>query len=344
MNRGFYKRVQDELNNNRNIYIATIIRDKEDKLFEKKILIVNNEVISEIEDDIDFYKNIVEKINFNECGKILRINEELEIIIENIISKPSLVICGGGHIALSLASMAKMLDFNVTVIDDREEFANQNRFPDVDNIICDNFNDALDKIEFNRNSYFVVVTRGHRADQDCVEKILKNDFRYLGMIGSKAKVANSIRQLLEKGYTTEEINKVNAPIGLNIGAKTPAEISVSIMAQIIQEKNSKNLSTIDEEILNNIIYEDRKKILVSILDKRGSSPRGIDAKMLVKDDSSFIGTIGGGVVENAAYEKALELIKEEKSHIESYDLSNSVAAKLGMACGGTIKVFFEYIK
>ena len=66
--------------------------------------------------------------------------------------------------------------------------------------------------------------------------------------------------------------------------------------------------------------------------------------MLVKDDSSFIGTIGGGVVENAAYEKALELIKEEKSHIESYDLSNSVAAKLGMACGGTIKVFFEYIK
>ena len=120
MNRGFYKRVQDELNNNRNIYIATIIRDKEDKLFEKKILIVNNEVISENEDDIDFYKNIVEKINFNECGKILRINEELEIIIENIISKPSLVICGGGHIALSLASMAKMLDFNVTVIDDRE--------------------------------------------------------------------------------------------------------------------------------------------------------------------------------------------------------------------------------
>ena len=286
----------------------------------------------------------MKKINFNEYGRILKINDDIEIVIENIISKPSLVICGGGHIALSLANMAKMLDFNVTVIDDREEFANKNRFPEVDNIICDKFNNALDKIEFNRNSYFVIVTRGHRADQDCVEKILKNEFRYLGMIGSRAKVANSIRQLLEKGYTTEEINKVNAPIGLNIGAKTPAEISVSIMAQIIQEKNSRNLSTVDEEILNELVYGDKNKVLVSILDKRGSSPRGIDAKMLVKDDGSFIGTIGGGVVENAAYEKALELIKEEKSHIESYDLSNSAAAKLGMACGGTIKVLFEYIR
>ncbi|MEN8077456.1 XdhC family protein [Clostridioides difficile] len=344
MNREFYRRVQEELNSNRNIFIVTIIKDKKDKRIGKKILKVNDEVIIEDEENIDVYDDIVEKINFNECGRILKINDDVEIIIENIISKPSLVICGGGHIALSLASMAKMLDFNITVIDDRDEFANKNRFPEVDNIICDKFNTALDKIEFNRNSYFVIVTRGHRADQDCVEKILKNEFRYLGMIGSRAKVANSIRQLLEKGYTTEEINKVNAPIGLNIGAKTPAEISVSIMAQIIQEKNSRNLSTVDDEILNDIVYGERKKVLVSILDKRGSSPRGIDAKMLVKDDGSFIGTIGGGVVENAAYEKALELIKEEKSHIESYDLSNSAAAKLGMACGGIIKVLFEYIK
>lgn len=344
MNRGFYRRIQEELNSNRNIFIVTIIKDKEDKRFGKKILRVNDEVIIEDEENIDVYDDIMKKINFNEYGRILKINDDIEIVIENIISKPSLVICGGGHIALSLANMAKMLDFNVTVIDDREEFANKNRFPEVDNIICDKFNNALDKIEFNRNSYFVIVTRGHRADQDCVEKILKNEFRYLGMIGSRAKVANSIRQLLEKGYTTEEINKVNAPIGLNIGAKTPAEISVSIMAQIIQEKNSRNLSTVDEEILNEIVYGDKNKVLVSILDKRGSSPRGIDAKMLVKDDGSFIGTIGGGVVENAAYEKALELIKEEKSHIESYDLSNSAAAKLGMACGGTIKVLFEYIR
>ena len=123
------------------------------------------------------------------------------------------------------------------------------------------------------------------------------------MIGSKAKVANSIRQLLEKGYNTEDINKVNAPIGINIGAKTPAEIAVSIMAQIIQEKNNDNVSSIDEEILKEIVCDKDGKVLVSILDKRGSSPRGIDAKMLVMEDGTFTGTIGGGSVENEYMKK-----------------------------------------
>lgn len=344
MNREFYKRVEKELSNNQNICIVTIIKDKEDKHLGKKILKVNDEIIFEEKENIEFYNKIINKINFKESGKMIKIDDDIEIIIENVISKPNLIICGGGHIALSLADMAKMLDFNTTVIDDREEFANKERFPEVDNVICDNFTNALDSINFNKNSYFVVVTRGHRADQECIEKILKNEFRYLGMIGSKGKVANSINQLLQKGYTTEDINRLNAPIGLSIGAKTPAEISVSIMAQIIQEKNNKNVANIDEEILNDIIYNDNSKVLVSILHKRGSSPRGVDAKMLVKDDGSFIGTIGGGMVEKVAYEKALDLIKEKKSHIESYDLSNSAAAKLGMACGGTIKVLFEYIE
>lgn len=344
MNRKFYKRVEEELNNNKDIYIVTIIKEKKDKHLGKKILKVNDQILIEDEKNIEFYNRIINKINFNEFGKIIKIDNDIEIIIEHIISKPNLIICGGGHIALSLASMAKILDFNTTVIDDREEFANKERFPEADNVICDNFTNALDSINFNKNSYFVVITRGHRADQECVEKILQNKFRYLGMIGSKGKVAHSINQLLEKEYTTDDINKINAPIGISIGAKTPAEISVSIMAQIIQEKNNGNASNIDKEILDDIVYSDNNKVLVSILHKRGSSPRGVDAKMLVKDDNSFIGTIGGGMVEKVAYQKALDLIKEKKSHIESYDLSNSVAAKLGMACGGTIKVLFEYIE
>ena len=97
-------------------------------------------------------------------------------------------------------------------------------------------------------------------------------------------------------------------------------------------------------LLKEIVCDKDGKVLVSILDKRGSSPRGIDAKMLVMEDGTFTGTIGGGSVENAVYEKAIELIKEKSSHIETYDLSNTVAAKLGMACGGTIKVLFEYIE
>lgn len=339
MNVEFYKRLNEGLNNNKNVYMVTII---EDNNLVDKILKIDDEIIVENQERIEFYSGIIDKINFNDCEKKIKINN-IEIIVEHIISKPRLIICGGGHIALSLASIAKMLDFNITVIDDREEFASRERFKEVDNIICDNFTNALHNIKFNKNSYFVIVTRGHKDDQECIEKILKSEFAYLGMIGSRAKVANSIRQLLDKGYDKSDINKINAPIGISIGAKTPAEIAVSIMAEIIKKKNDNNTSNIDEEILRDIIYDKYSKVLVSILEKRGSSPRGIDAKMLIKNDNSFIGTIGGGVVENTAYEKAIDVLKKKKSCVEIYDLSNSKAAKLGMVCGGTIKVVFEYI-
>lgn len=341
MGKNFYSKLKKVIDTNQQVYLMKFLDEKNN--ISNKVIKLNNELVFESQKNIIEYTNLINKIDFNKNEKRIKVNEDLELIIERIIGKPQLVICGGGHIALSLASMAKMLDFNVIVIDDREEFANKERFPEADNIICDNFSNALDNILFNKNSYFVIVTRGHKADQECLEKILKNEFRYLGMIGSKAKVANSIRQLLEKGYTKEDINKVHAPIGININAKTPAEISVSILAQIIQDKNNENILEFDDEILNHIINNSYNKVLVSILDKRGSSPRGVDAKMLVKENGEFIGTIGGGIVEKVAYEKALALIKEKKSHIESYDLSNSAAAKLGMACGGTIKVLFEYI-
>lgn len=341
MGKNFYSKLKKVIDTNQQVYLMKFLDEKNN--ISNKVIKLNNELVFESQKNIIEYTNLINKIDFNKNEKRIKVNEDLELIIERIIGKPQLVICGGGHIALSLASMAKMLDFNVIVIDDREEFANKERFPEADNIICDNFSNALDNILFNKNSYFVIVTRGHKADQECLEKILKNEFRYLGMIGSKAKVANSIRQLLEKGYTKEDINKVHAPIGISINAKTPAEISVSILAQIIQDKNNENILEFDDEILNDIINNSYNKVLVSILDKRGSSPRGVDAKMLVKENGEFIGTIGGGIVEKVAYEKALALIKEKKSHIESYDLSNSAAAKLGMACGGTIKVLFEYI-
>ena len=326
MTRELYKRLNEALNNNRNVYMVTIVRCKDDNYVGKKFLKIDEEIIIEDKENEEFYNSLISKIKFNDLRNIVKVGDNIEIIIENIISKPNLIICGGGHISFELASIAKMLEFNC-----------------VDDIICDSFDNALDNIKFNRNSYFVVVTRGHRDDQECIEKILKNEFSYVGMIGSKAKVASCISQLLEKGYTKEEINGINAPIGISIGAKTPAEIAVSIMAQIIQEKNSTNISNIDDEILKEIIFNKDDKVLVSILEKRGSSPRGVDAKMLIKNDNSFIGTIGGGIVENVAYKKAIEVLKSKKSYVEIYDLSNSKAAKLGMACGGTIKVLFEYI-
>ena len=115
------------------------------------------------------------------------------------------------------------------------------------------------------------------------------------------------------------------------------------MGEIINYKNSIKISNIDDAILDNITKNKDKIMLITILNKNGSSPRAVGTKMLVIENGNFIGTIGGGILENVVYNKALELIKLEKSSIENYDLSNSKAANLGMVCGGQIKVLFEYI-
>ena len=344
MKRSIYRELKRILKEGQDVYIITITKAKEEKLIGNKILKNDKELIFEDSINKEIYINIAESIEFNEGGKNITVNDDIEVFIEHVGAKPSLVICGAGHIALPLCNLAKMLDFTVTIIDEREEFANRDRLTEADNIICLDFESALEKVDFNNNSYFVIVTRGHKYDKNCLEIILKNNFKYVGMIGSKAKVVTVVKDLIKGGFTEEIIKKIHTPIGIKIGAQTPAEIAVSIAAEIISVKNESNIYYIDEEILNKINEKDEAKVLVTIMDKKGSSPRGAGAKMLVFRDESFIGTIGGGIVENAAIKKAIEAIEKEKSFVETYDLSNSKAAKLGMACGGTIKVLFEYIK
>lgn len=244
---------------------------------------------------------------------------------------------------LNLYNIAKMLEFDVTIIDDRIEFANNQRFTIADRILCKGFNESIEEVNPNKGTYFVIITRGHKDDRKCLEKILKNDFFYVGMIGSKSKVAFVINNMLENGYTKEQIDKVYTPIGLSLGGQTPAEIAVSIAGEIILEKNKKESSNIEDDILNKICSRKEPMVLATIIEKHGSSPRGVGAKMLIYENKEFVGTVGGGSIENAVYEKALDLINNKESLVEKYDLSNSSASKLGMACGGTVKILFEFI-
>lgn len=342
MSRQVYNILKNKLNEDKNIYIITIIYSKENTILINKILKFENEVIFEDTDSSNIYKEIIQNLESIELGKVFKINENIKVFIELISSKPHLVICGGGHIALPLCNIGKMLDFDITIIDNRKEFANKNRFPLANTIICNDFEKALKDINYT-NSYFVIVTRGHKDDILALKCILNSNFKYIGMIGSKAKVESVRRELYNCGFTTEDIEKIHAPIGLKIKAQTPAEISISIMGEIINYKNSIKISNIDDAILDNITKNKDKIMLITILNKNGSSPRAVGTKMLVIENGNFIGTIGGGILENVVYNKALELIKLEKSSIENYDLSNSKAANLGMVCGGQIKVLFEYI-
>ncbi|OOM78191.1 putative xanthine dehydrogenase subunit A [Clostridium puniceum] len=344
MKKNFYKKLFNGLNLNGEAFVISVIKGSYNgEIIIGQKLSKYKESISIENDNLkDFWNEILKIVDFNKGTYILKLENEIELFIEHIIGNPNLVICGGGHIALPLCKMGKLLEFNTTIIDDRDEFANKERFPMADKIICSNFEEAFEKIKFDKNTYFVIITRGHKDDRKCLETIIKNNFCYVGMIGSKGKVAFVINSMLQNGYTKEDIAKVHMPIGLKIGAKTPAEIAVSILGEIIQIKNEKDISNIDNNILKELSTRNESMVLSTIIEKHGSGPRGVGTKMLLFKNKSFIGTVGGGSVENAVYEKALEIIETKKSTIEEYDLSNSASAKLGMACGGKVKVLLEF--
>lgn len=244
--------------------------------------------------------------------------------------QPTLFICGGGHVAKETAALAKYLDFRVTIIDDREELANTKNFPTADRIICDSYDNLADYLE--PDSCYVVVTPNHKADLQCVSIILPTSYRYLGMIGSKNKVAATFENLRAAGFSEEQIASIFAPIGLSIGAVTPAEIAFSILAQIIQEKNKTHSASADRELLEC----KESGVLCIITEKHGSTPRGAGSMMFV-GHNKILGSIGGGeperLVINCARETSAVTVRE-------YRLNNQLHKGLDMVCGGTITVLF----
>lgn len=155
------------------------------------------------------------------------------IYLEVVESRPTFVIVGGGHIGRSLATLGRFLDFHVTVIDDREEFADRDRLPEADEIICEDFEVALDSLEVDSNTTIVMVTRGHKQDETSLRHSLGRGAGYVGMIGSRRRTTAVLEHLREEGFAPEELAKVRTPIGLDIGAETPEEIALSIMAEMV---------------------------------------------------------------------------------------------------------------
>lgn len=158
---------------------------------------------------------------------------QLNVFIEAIVPQPHALIFGAGHISKSLAKVASLAGFGTTVIDNRESFANRERFPDVDEVLADEYEDLFPKLEVNSSSYVVIVTRGHRDDMRVLRWAITTDARYIAMIGSKRKVIAVIREFEKEGVTREQFERIHAPMGLEIGAITPEEIAISVGAEMI---------------------------------------------------------------------------------------------------------------
>jgi xanthine dehydrogenase accessory factor len=169
---------------------------------------------------------------------------KVKVFIEPIQGASTLYIFGGGHIAIPLVHFAKALEFAVVVIDDRPEFANKDRFPLAEVKVGD-FSEVAKSIEFDETSHVVIITRGHEYDEVVLKECLSKGKSpgYIGMIGSKEKIAKTFLRLEEQGIPKLVLAKVHAPIGLDIGARTPAEIAISIMAEIVAHKYRKSPKT-----------------------------------------------------------------------------------------------------
>jgi xanthine dehydrogenase accessory factor len=162
------------------------------------------------------------------------------VFIESIEPMPHLVIAGAGHVGRALAHLASLLDFEITIIDDRSEFANIANIPDADHFIVKDIGLAISNLEYRPNTYMVIVTRGHSNDAEALKACINSGLTYIGMIGSKQKVAILKKRFIEDGLATEEQwAKIHTPIGIPIGSLTVQEIACSIAAQLVQ-KRSKN--------------------------------------------------------------------------------------------------------
>ncbi|MDP6041310.1 MAG: XdhC family protein, partial [Candidatus Latescibacteria bacterium] len=172
------------------------------------------------------------------------------VFLESICPEPTLFLFGGGHVSFAIAQMAHSVGFRIVVIDDRPMFANKERFPMASETLTLEMETAFDHLVIDDLSYVVAVTRGHQHDKPIVEQAVKTQAAYVGMIGSRRKIALMWKELEAKGISRETLDAVYAPIGLDIGADSPEEIAVSVVAELIQVRRFQGKSQHDVRSLS----------------------------------------------------------------------------------------------
>jgi xanthine dehydrogenase accessory factor len=300
------------------------------------------------------------------------------VFVEPVHPVARLLVLGGGHIAQPLVAIASLLEYEITVVDDRPSFASRQRFPGAQSVVCDDFSLALSRQRFDAGTSVVIVTRGHQHDLECLKQVLPEEPGYVGMIGSRRRIKLVREHLMANGFSEEQVNRVFMPIGLEIGAETPAEIAISITAQLIEARCGRGHYPLPPNSTNEqwqyladvleCVELGQPVVTATVVRTRGSTPRKPGAKMLLSPDGSVRGTIGGGCGEAAVRSEAMMLFDSGAApegaggapaapagypgwarrrdgrglaaRLFSVTMDADVDAD-GMACGGVMDVFLE---
>ena len=236
-NLALYGAAQDELKMSRPFYwIGAIAGDGAHCRVARAVLKTGNRSIGSFQPGDELIKALSQgDFGTNQTASVERDGQSY--VIESIRPPDTLYLIGAGHVAQKIAALARKVGFRLRIFDDRPEFANPARFPDAEEIsICPEFSDVFDGLGMTAGSYIVIVTRGHRFDKKVLAQALRTGAGYIGMIGSRRKKAHIYKTLIDEGFEPNALDQVFCPIGLPIAAETPAEIGVSVVAQLIQHR------------------------------------------------------------------------------------------------------------
>lgn len=256
MNPDMYKKLEDTIKSRKDIFLLTITDHPDSKLIGSKAL---------LHTDGKLYTNYFLPANLKQrlienCDKFIRKKNSgpvrffsndasVECFAEYFPAPLHLIVAGAGHVCEPMAEMGKMLGFYVTVIDDRPEFANRIRFPEADEVVCESYINYFKNIDITDKTYILLLTRGHKFDVLSLTELLNRNEQpaYIGMIGSRRRISGVFEEIRQE-YPNESFDHLYTPVGLDIGAETPAEIAVSVMAEILKVKNQKSGSSLSEKI------------------------------------------------------------------------------------------------
>ena len=234
----YAKEIDDAYNGKGAVALATVIKSDEggtSKIGDKLFIRENGEcegTLGDLELDQDAVNKAFELMIHGRNDYVIAENGS-EYFVEAYTTPHQLVICGGGHVAKAIAALAKPLEFRLFITDDREEFANKERFPEADIVIPEKPESALPKLPINPNTFIVVATRGHRYDNSALLAAANTPARYVGLMGSKRKTILIYEDLVRIGLDIDRLREIRSPIGLDIRARTPEEIAVSIVSEIL---------------------------------------------------------------------------------------------------------------
>ncbi len=251
--RNVFSELDQSIQNNKPGVLITVVSGKNEVEIERFWREQAHFNVEQLPEELRQFENELFSCLDKKNCQYLKLSQSKSVFLQPIYPLSKLIIAGAGHIGKALAYMADLLDFEVTIIDDRSEYANRENIPVADTILVKPIGKAMEEIPKTRDTYIVIVTRGHRDDSDALRACIHSDVPYIGMIGSKKKVKLTRENFISHGWATAtQFDRIHSPVGLEIGSKTIQEIAVSISAQLIQVRSQENAS-IKENYISAII-------------------------------------------------------------------------------------------